>query len=148
MRYTNKSMSNEYNKIVEMTDETMMNFESIEKNNLEIKKINYEIPNLNNYDDISIQTYLLNEGYVYSSADYTYYFDLIKTKFQKRQRFDKTIEYLKTLNLIINEIIEYYKRNGELPTRSVLESLSGDIGILDDRTIALDYVEEKVWINL
>ncbi len=141
-------MSNEYNKIVEMTDETMMNFESIEKNNLEIKKINYEIPNLNNYDDISIQTYLLNEGYVYSSADYTYYFDLIKTKFQKRQRFDKTIEYLKTLNLIINEIIEYYKRNGELPTRSVLESLSGDIGILDDRTIALDYVEEKVWINL
>lgn len=137
-----------YDKIVEMTDETIINFESIERNNLEIKKINYEIPVLNNYDDISIKIYLLNEGYANNSVDYIYYYDLIKTKFQKRQRFNKTIEYIKTLNLIINQIIEYYKRNGVLPTRTILESLTNDIGILDDRTIAWDYVESKVWINV
>ncbi len=142
-------MAELYNKIVEMTDQITKNLNDLDDTRMQIQQVSDEIPILENYDEDSIEIYLLDEGYEFGGSDFEDFKQDILDVSKKRQGFYNTIEYLNILNATLQIILTYYKDNAILPNELVLEQKISSITAenIDNIQDAVDFIKENGWIN-
>lgn len=127
-----------------VTTDMQSNLESIAKLEIEIKKVAPEVPDLPNYTEKDFVLYLAKQDVYEGDDDYDTFKNHLIDKYEKRQEFTTSREYYITLNLILENLIEFYQDNLRDPDDDELEELAEGTGIQQNIDKSISYIRENI----
>ncbi len=120
------------------------NNKNIQRLQTDLNSISSEIPNLTNYSDEDFERYLITNGFTPQMSNFQFYKAQLITKYKKRQDSNNNIAYYETLNEILYNMIDFYKKYLRDPNLGELETLSVGTGIEENIIKAIAYIEETI----